>query len=275
MSRLAGIIAAGTLALLLGAAGVWVLGHPDRGSGARTDARTVARGPSSSRTPPQTPPSGLTRAERAFLSSYAAYLDGRPDARLRFASITARSQARAEGPIPEAFRDGLLRLDHLSAHWSLYSAQVSVVLANREERYPFAIQLLDEPRGWQVSQLQAPDLSMDRGPTPVVAPKLPAAAARAVRRFALSYARYRAGLSGSPTGLAPQARAALESDSDSLAGIRLGHLAPRIESLTYGPLSDGEFSATATVTFASGSESFSLLMEDQTQTGAWLCAAFL
>ena len=274
MSRLAGIIAAGTLALLLGAAGVWVLGHPGRGSGARTDARTSARGPSSSQTR-QVPPSGLMRAERAFLASYAAYLDGRPDAKLRSTSITARSQARAEGPIPQAFRDGSLRLDRLSAHWSLYSAQVSVVLANREERYPFAVQLLDEPRGWQVSQLQAPDLSMDRAATPFVAPKLPAAAARAARRFALGYARYRTGLSGPPTGLAPQARAALASESDSLAGIRLGHLAPRIESLTYGPLSDGEFSATATVTFASGHQSFSLLMEDQKQTGAWLCAAFL
>jgi hypothetical protein len=151
-----------------------------------------------------------------------------------------------------------------------------VVLDDRQERYPFSLQLLRQQHGWQVAGLEPPDLAMDRTVAPVSAPQLPAGAVASTRRFVLAYARLRAGRGGRPAGLSAAAAAAIRSNSDSLAGLRLGSTVPRLVKLVFGPLNgEREFAATATVRFAVGTQQFSVLMTRRPRSGAWLCAAFL
>jgi hypothetical protein len=214
-------------------------------------------------------------AERRFAASYAAYLDGAPLASLRRASITATAQARSGGRIPVAFRDGALRVVSASGASSPFSAQATIVLANREERYPLVVQLLRERHGWQVAQLQPPDLTIDETVRPVPGVDIPSAAQRATRRFALAYAAYRARLAPLPPGMTAAAAAAVRAGEDALAGVRLPAARPRLQSVSNGPLGEGEFAATATVRFGATAERFSVLMQLRKQAGGWLCAAFL
>jgi hypothetical protein len=211
----------------------------------------------------------------AFLESYAAYLDGAPLATLRYASITATAQARSGGQIPAAFRDGAMRVASVSSSSSPFSAQAAVVLANREERYPLQLQLLREQHGWQVAQLQPPDLTVDETLAPPAGVAIPAAAQSATRRFAVAYAAYRAGVAPPPASMTAAAATALRAGQDALAGLRLPALAPQLGSVAYGPLSGGEFAATVSVRFGTTAERFSLLMQLREQAGGWLCAAFL
>ena len=217
----------------------------------------------------------LGAVQSAFLESYGAYLDGAPLSVLRGASVTASWQARSGGRIPRAFRDGPLRVAQASTDAGPYSAQAAVVLANREERYPLELQFLREQHGWMLAQLTPPDLTMDETITPVTGARIPATAQRATRRFALAYAAYRAHVGPLPTGMTAGAAAAIRTGEDSLAGLRFARTLPRLVSLAYGPVNAGELAATATVRFGESVEQFSLLMALRTQTGGWLCAAFL
>ncbi|WP_249011192.1 hypothetical protein [Conexibacter sp. DBS9H8] len=231
---------------------------------------------------PARPPAGtaaqqltLSQVERAFAASYALYLDGAAIGVLHDASLTARAQARSGGRIPAAFRDGTLRVAAVSGSSSPFSARAQLVLANREERYPLVVQLLHEQHGWQVAQLQPPDLTIDETVKPVAGVNMPSAAQEATRRFAIAYAAYRAGVAPLPAGMTAAAVAAIRSREDTLAGVRLPAMRPRLVSVSYGPLNEDEFAATATVRFGATAERFSLLMQLRKQTGGWLCAAFL
>ena len=275
--RFPGLIAGGALLTTLCAIAVTAavfLG------GALTHARTrpaAVAAPLPASAPPATPQEQLTlgQVEGAFASSYAAYLDGAPIRLLRFASLTARAQAWSGGRIPEPFRDGTLTVAGMSGSSSPFSAQARVMLANREERYPLTLQLLREQHGWQVEQLQPPDLTIDETTRPVVGVEIPAAAQTAARRFALAYAAYRGRLAPLPAGMTATAVSAITAGEDTLAGLRLPAVRPRLASVSYGPLNEGEFAATVTVRFGATAEQFSLLMQLRKQTGGWLCAAFL
>ena len=148
-----------------------------------------------------------------------------------------------------------------------------MVLANREESYPFAEQLLLERHGWVVDQITPPDLSIDRGlrPAPHVSP--PAAGAAAAREFALAYVDYRAGVSSTRPAMTAAAARQVKSGTDSLAGQQLHKAAAQLVSIRFGPPSGREFAATAMVTVSGSRESFSFLMV-KTSTG-WACAQFL
>jgi hypothetical protein len=272
---LAAAVAIGALAALVALSGLHL--------GSRPSARTV---PAPTRTGPRARavlPSGapeslltLAQVERAFAEGYGRFLDGAASRSLRYVSLTAAAQAHADGQIPAEFRDGQLSLASLSTHSSPYSARVTVVLANREQRLPFGVELLREAHGWVVSSLNPPDLTMDHTVTPVGGVRLPVAASSATHRFVTAYARFRAGLGPLPTALAtPSALAAIRQNSDGLAGIRLAHRSPRLIGLHFGPLSGGEFAVTATVDFGPADEQFSLLMQQNRKTGVWLCSAFL
>jgi len=149
------------------------------------------------------------------------------------------------------------------------------VLANRQQSYPFAMQLLREQHGWEIAQVQPADLSVDDNTRPPIGVAIPQAGKRAARRFALAYAAYRAGVAPAPSGMIVTAATVVRDGQDSLSGVRLGAGARRLLSLRFGPLNEGEFAVTATVRFGVGAEQFSLLMQLQKQTGTWLCAGFL
>ena len=81
----------------------------------------------------------LTAAQvlAGFATSYLAYLDGGPVSGLRYASITAAAQAADGGRIPQAFRDGSLRITSTGEEGSTgWSAQATVVAGNRSESLP-------------------------------------------------------------------------------------------------------------------------------------------
>ena len=149
------------------------------------------------------------------------------------------------------------------------------MLADRQERYPFAAELLREQHGWEVQALEPPDLTIDETVKPVAAVSIPRAAQSATRRFALAYAAYRAHMAPLPDAMTAAAAGAVRAGEDTLAGVGLPAVWPRLVALAYGPVNDGEFAATATVRFGAVAQEFSLLMELHTQTGEWLCAAFL
>ena len=242
----------------------------------RQGRRAEHPAPATARKPAATPQElSLASVERAFAASYGAYLDGAPAESLHDASITATAQAQSAGRIPPAFRDGQLTITSMSGVSTAYSALASIVLANREQSYPFAVQLLREQHGWEIAQVQPADLSVDDKTRPPIGVAIPPAARRAARRFALAYAAYRVGVAPLPPGMSAAAAMAVRQGQDSLSGVRLGVAAPRLVSLTFGALNEGEFAVTATVRFGVGDQQFSLLMQLQEQTGGWSCAAFL
>ena len=217
----------------------------------------------------------ISAAITAFTASYAAFLDGAPAAGLKDASITATAQAGQDGRIPVAFRDGILHLSTVSSLQSTCcSAEQTVVLANRQERYPFTVSLLnDGPHGWQVASLVPVDLSTDRATRPVTGFEIPAAGRAAARAFAVAYFAFRAGTGPAPTAMTRAAASAIASGQDSLAGAQLPTGAVSLEAIKYGPPSGDEFAATATVAIASARESFTFLMT--LTAGSWKAAAFL
>ena len=214
----------------------------------------------------------LSEVLRGFVVSYASYLDGSlPAGRLRYASVTVREQASSGGRIPVAFRDGPLRIASIRSAGTAYSAQVSVVLANRSESYPFSVQLLGE-LGWRVAQIVPPDLSIDQQTTPLAGPAIPRAGQAAAGRFAVGYVRYRAA-GGRLAGMTAAAAGELSAGQDPLAGRPLPAGVVRLAGLRYGPLERDEFSVTATVTTAGRAVRFTFLMA-HTPAG-WECEAFL
>ena len=265
-------------AVLLGLAAAGVTGLQALAPHQST-ARRPTGGPRTFQPPAPTAPQRSLSARQvtiAFAASYGDYLDGAPVRALRFADITARAQARGGGSIPGNFRDGQLHLRDLSLRAGAYSAEATLVLADRQESYPFSLGLLCEQQGWMIASLQPPDLAMDRTIEPVSAPALPKLARVMTRRLVMAYARYRAGRGALPEGLGRAATATIRTHSDSLAGIALGSARPRLLSLIYGPLNaSGEFAATATVRFGANRQQFSVLMERSKGRSRWLCVAFL
>jgi ribosomal protein S11 len=217
----------------------------------------------------------LVKAIRVFANAYGRYLDGDPATVLgRAGSVTSAAQAKQAGQIPAAFRDGRLTVTDLSTLESTCcSASVTVVLANREQSYPFAEQLLLERHGWVVDQITPADLSIDRGlrTVPHVSPT--AAGAAAAREFALAYVDYRAGVSSTRPVMTAAAAQQVKSGTDSLAGQQLHKAAARLVSIRFGPPTGREFAATAVVQVAGARQRFSFLMV-KTSTG-WACAQFL
>jgi hypothetical protein len=215
-----------------------------------------------------------TAVLRGFATSYLAYLDGGPGSGLRYASITASSQATAGGRIPPAFRDGPLRITDVSEQGSTgSSAQATVLASNRSESYPFTVQMLYEQDGWQIAQIVPVDLSIDDHTQPPVGVVLPAAASGAARWFAVAYVNYRAGVTRSLPAIAGAARQAIAQGTDSLAQTRIPRERAVLESISYGPPTGGEFAATATVTVPGQRETFSFLMVRS--AAGWVCGAFL
>jgi hypothetical protein len=192
---------------------------------------------------------------------------------LRYASVTARAQARAGGRIPLAFRDGALRLRLVSSAATGYSAQVTVSLANRSESYPTTVQLLLTQFGWQVAQVQIPDLDIDDPSEPVAGPPIPAAGQVASRRFTLAYVAYRADHGPLPAGMTATARRELQDGQDDLFGLSARHRTITLQSVRYGPLEGSEFAVTATVRIAGRATELSFLMLDVAHR--WECDAFL
>ena len=215
-----------------------------------------------------------TQVLHGFAASYLAYLDGGPGSALRYASITAASQATGGGRIPPAFRDGPLRITDASEQGSTgWSAQATVLASNRSESYPFTVQMLCEQDGWQIAQVVPVDLSIDDHTQPAVGVVVPAAGSSAARRFAVAYVNYRAAVTRSLPAMTSAARQAIAQGTDSLAQTRMPRERGVLESISYGPPSGGEFAATATVTVPGQRETFSFLMV-LTRAG-WVCGAFL
>ncbi len=209
-----------------------------------------------------------------FATSYLAYLDGGRGSVLRYASITASSQATAGGQIPPAFRDGPLRITDASEQGSTgWSQQATVLASNRSESYPFTVQMLYEQDGWQIAQLVPVDLSIDDHTEPPVAVVLPAAGSSAARRFAVAYVNYRAGVTRSLPAISSAARQEIAQGTDSLARTRIPRERGVLVSISDGPPTGGEFAATATVTVPGQRETFSFLMVRS--GGGWVCGAFL
>lgn len=237
------------------------------GTGKHGKHQTVSASRSTSTRPstPPTQPAGrpkITAVIATFASSYARFLNGAPASVLTGASVTAAGQAEQAGQIPTAFRDGAL---HITTHSSLQatccSAQQTIVLSNRQERYPFTVTLLDDgPEGWQVSALVPVDLAMDRNTHPVTGFKLPAAAQQAAKAFAIAYVQFRAGTGPEPVDLTAAASKVIADGQDSLAGQTIPKAAPVLETLEYGPPTGSEFAATATVKTGAATESFTFLM---------------
>ncbi len=217
----------------------------------------------------------VAEVQSGFVRSYAAYLDGAGQVSgLRYASVTAREQVRAGGRVPPAFRDGRLRVRGVQGEGTRSSAQVTVTLANRSESYLMAVQLLRTQFGWQVAQVQTPDLSIDDTTRPVPGPPIPHAAQLASAHFALAYTAYRDQASRRlPAAITATARDELAQRQDPLAGERRVSGSPRVVSLRYGPLEGSEFAVTATVRTASVTRWFTVLMV-RTPAG-WECDAFL
>jgi hypothetical protein len=217
----------------------------------------------------------VAEVQDEFVRSYAAYLDGagQPSA-LRYAGVTAREQARGGGRVPPAFRDGPLRVRGAQGEGTASSAQVTVTLQNRSESYVIAVQLLRTQFGWQVAQVQTPDLSIDDTTRPVPGPPIPHAAQLASARFALAYTAYRDQARGRPpAAITATARDELAQRQDPLAGERRVSGSPRLVRLRYGPLEGSEFAVTATVRTGGVVRPFTVLMV-KTPAG-WECDAFL
>lgn len=204
----------------------------------------------------------ISTAIATFAASYARFLNGSPASVLAGASVTAAGQAQQAGQIPAAFRDGAL---HITGESSLEStccsAQQTIVLSNRQERYPFTVTLLDDgPHGWQVSEIVPVDLAMDRNTHPATGFKLPAGAQGAATAFAIAYVQLKAGTAQQPTDLTAAAARAIAAGQDSLAGEVVPKAAPVLEKLAYGPPTGSEFAATATVKTGAATETFTFLM---------------
>lgn len=217
----------------------------------------------------------VAQVERAFVRCYAAYLDGSGSLRaLPYASVTAREQARAGGLIPPAFRDGPLRVKSARGQGTAYSAQATVTVANRSESYVLALQLLRTQLGWQVAQLQSPDLSIDDHTRPVSGPAIPPAAQRASAAFAIAYTAFRSQTRARPPAqMTATARSELSQGQDPLAASGRHSGQPRVVALRYGPLQGTEFAVTATVRTGGALRQFTVLMVKQ--PAGWECDAFL
>ena len=204
----------------------------------------------------------ITTAIETFAASYARFLNGAPASVLAGASVTAAGQAQQAGQIPTPFRDGALRITgESSLESTCCSAQQTIVLSNRQERYPFTVTLLDDgPHGWQVSEIVPVDLAMDRNTHPVTGFKLAAGAETAARAFAIAYVQFKAGTGQQPTDLTAAAIEALVDGQDSLAGHVVPKAEPVLEKLAYGPPTGSEFAATATVKAGRATETFTFLM---------------
>jgi hypothetical protein len=191
----------------------------------------------------------------------------------RAGTVTAVDQAREARRIPVKFRDGRLTASLGAIESTCCSASVTVLLADREESYPFAEQLLLEHHGWVVEQITPPDLSMDRElrPAPHVSP--PAAGEVAAREFALAYANYRDGMSQTRPAMTAVAARQVKAGTDSLAGQATPHVAARLVSIAFGPPSGREFATTAVIHFDQSRQSFSFLSV-RTPAG-WKCSQFL
>jgi hypothetical protein len=126
--------------------------------------------------------------ERRFVGSYLRFLQGSIDgSALRYASITARDDAISGGRIPAGLRDGSVQLRSVQQNGAtLYSAQATVVAANREASFPFAVSLIREHDGWWVSDVQPPDFDVARpAPSSRRSPTVPAAARHTTTGFAI------------------------------------------------------------------------------------------
>jgi hypothetical protein len=240
-------------------------------------APILARAPSSPAAAGGSPRQRLSpgQAQRAFVGSYLAYLSGSlPASRLRYASITARDQAASGGRIPASFRDGPLKVRAITGQGStLYSAQATVDAVNRSQSYPFTVSLLREPNGWQVAQLQPPDLSIDQHTRPVIGVRIPRAGQLAAARFAVAYADYRAAAASRPAAITSTAAAQLGDQEDPLVQTRLPRARARLLALSYGPLEQDRFAVSATVAVAGRQVRFTVLMFDSRR--GWECDAFL
>jgi len=204
----------------------------------------------------------ITTAIDTFAASYARFLNGSPAGVLAGASVTAAGQAQQAGQIPTPFRDGALRITgESSLESTCCSAQQTIVLSNRQERYPFTVTLLDDgPHGWQVSEIVPVDLAMDRNTHPATGFKLAAGAQAAAKAFAIAYVQFKAGTAQQPTDLTAAATKALVDGQDSLAGHVVPKAEPVLEKLAYGPPTGSEFAATATVKAGRATETFTFLM---------------
>jgi hypothetical protein len=238
------------------------------GSGTVLAGPTVQASPRARRT--------IGQVEQAFARSYSAYLDGAlPASRLAFASITARDQVLSGGRIPAAFRDGRLTVASVGGQAAtLYSAQATIEASNRSESYPFTVQLLRQRQGWQIAQVQPPDLSVDDRTRPVPGPKIPRAGRRAAARFAVAYVDYRAGTGLSLLEVTRTAAGQLRARADSLASSQLMHARATLLGLGYGPLEGDEFTATASLELAGRRVRLTFLMS-HSAAGGWECDAFL
>jgi hypothetical protein len=217
----------------------------------------------------------VAQVESGFVRSYAAYLDGGGAvSRLRYASVTAREQAHAGGQIPSAFRDGRLHVLSARGEGTGYSAQATVTVANRSESYVLAVALLRTQFGWQVAQVQTPDLSVDDHTRPVSGPPIPHAAQLASARFALAYTAYRSPARlRPPAGMTATARDELAQRQDPLATTARPSGQPHVVALRYGPLEGTEFAVTATVRAGVVQRQFTVLMVKA--RAGWECDAFL
>ena len=268
------LVVAAFAGLLVGESGGGPRGHgPSPPAAASTPRRTTATSTTTS-TGTSSVGGSLSVSEvlRRFVVSYASYLDGLlPVGRLRYASVTAREQASSGGRIPEALRDGGLRVASIRSTGTAYSAQVSVVLANRSESYPFSVQLLGE-LGWRVAQIVPPDLTIDQHTKPVAGPPIPHTGQAAADRFATGYVRYRAGRGRLACVTCAAVREA-SGGQDPLGGRTVPAGVVRLLRVRFGPLEGDEFAVTATVVVGGWAVRFSFLM---LHTGrGWVCEAFL
>jgi len=270
--------AATTLAILCVIVVVTVAAHDHAASTARmnpTPPRVIRQQTgSTSSISPATARALLTVIE-SFAIGYGRYLDGGTATVLSSSgTVTAIAQATTGGRMPAAFRDGQLHLTQLSSLQSTCcSASVTVVLADREQSYPFTEQLLNEGGHWLVDQITPSDLDIDRD---LKAPRNvsdPAGGQRAARAFAVAYVDYRDAISRTPPAMTAAAARQIKQSTDSLAGQRLPKATARLVSIAFGPPSGNEFAATATVRVNTATQSFSFLML-KTSSG-WKCDQFL
>ena len=219
--------------------------------------------------------SGLA-VEHGFLASYLRFLDGRlPAAGLRYASITARAQARTAGPIPRSMRDGPLLLHALAQDGvTRYSAQATATVADRQFSWPLTITLVHERDGWWVSGLVPPDLDLGRPPAHARWPRMPAVERAAAHRFARAYLKHLVGAPAPTPAMSATARRQLRLGEAALSDTRLpAHARVGAVRLRFGPLEGNEFAAAATATIARRRRSFTFLMVHTRQ--GWECDAFL
>jgi len=213
--------------------------------------------------------------EQRFVGSYLRFLQGSVSASaLRYVSITARDEAISGGRVPADLRDGAVKLRSVQQTGAtLYSAQATVVAANREASFAFGVSLIRERDGWWVSDVQPPDFDVAH-PSPSLrrSPKVPAAARDATAGFARGYLRSLAG--GRLPTMTPTARSQIRLGEDSLHGTRLPtRTTVRLVRLQYGPFEHGRFAVTVTASAAGRRLRFTLLML-RTRRG-WECDGFL